>query len=298
MEIQFSVISIDAPHSFWFNFYTSEEKSHLQKNCSLQDNGQLLNGHLWIPLRPGNVDCLKDKNGLLHCAGKTVIQDFKPRTISFSFGESCDNPDEKSLKGLSFNITVSGQRNKSECVPVQNRRNLKDCAKFYPFASFPNLLGEQEQEAIDTAGSLYSFLFKQMPGDCYKFLLEMLCYIFGPKCDITRRVTMPPCRENCWDFVNGCLGLVQKIAHKSDLKIFLNCDYLPTVGSDIKCFYKAVTCEAPPKIPHGKIEDGVISNGTYPLHSQLNIKCVNDTFVMKGNRTITCQYTGLWSKPP
>ena len=86
--------------------------------------------------------------------------------------------------------------------------------------------------------------------------------------------------------------------HNSDLKTFMNCNYLPAVGSDIKCFYKAVTCKAPPKIPHGRIEDGVISNGTYPLHTELRIKCVNETFVMKGNHTITCQYTGTWSHPP
>ena len=135
-----------------------------------------------------------------------------------------------------------------------------------------------------------------MPGGCYKFQLEMLCYIFGPKCDVTRRVTIPPCRENCWDFVNGCLGLVQKIAHNSDFKTFLNCDYLPTVGSDIECFYKAVTCEALPKIPNGIIEAGAITNRTYPLHTELNIKCVNDTFVIKGNSSITCQYTGTWTQ--
>ena len=44
--------------------------------------------------------------------------------------------------------------------------------------------------------------------------------------------------------------------------------------------------------------DGALRNGTYPLHTQLNIKCVNETFVMKGNSTIMCQYTGTWSKPP
>ena len=33
------------------------------------------------------------------------------------------------------------------------------------------------------------------------------------------------------------------------------------------------------------------------MHS-LNIKCVNETFVIKGNHTITCQYNGTWSQPP
>ena len=299
VEIQFSVVSIETPHTIRLNFYTTEDNINLQENCSFQNNGQLLNGYLWVPLKSTNNDCLKDKNGLLHCAGKTVIQDFKPRRISFSFGNACKFPTEMSLKGLSFNISVSDQKNKSECVPVQNRRNLKDCGKFYPFASFPNLLGEQLQEAIDTAGSLFS-VFKQIPGGCYKFLLEIFCYIFGPKCDATRRVTIPPCKETCWDFLNGCQRKYRKLFtyKKTDITDFLNCDYLPTVGSDIKCFYKAVTCGLPPKIPHGRIEDGVISNGTYPLHTELSFKCVNETFVIKGNSTITCMYTGTWSQPP
>ena len=299
VEIQFSIVSIHVPHTIRLNFYTTEDKINLQENCSFQNNGQLLNGYLWVPLKPDNEDCLKDKNGLLHCAGKTVIQDFKPRRISFSFGNSCKFPKEMSLKGLSFNISVSGQRNKSECVPVQIRRNLKDCGKFYTFASFPNLLGEQEQEAIYTALSVY-FSFKKIPGGCYKFLLEIFCHTFGPKCDVNRRVTIPPCRGTCWDFLNGCERKFRKLFKykKTAITDFLNCNYLSTVGSDIKCFYKAVTCEAPPKVPNGKIEGGAITNGTYPLHAQLNIKCVNETFVMKGNRTITCQYTGLWSKPP
>ena len=295
----FSIVCIDAPHTIRLNFYTTEDKIKLQKNCSFQNNGQLLNRHMWVPLKPDNEDCLKDKNGLLHCVGKTVIQDFKPRKISFSFGNSCKFPDANSLKGLSFNISVSDQRNKSECVPLQIRPNLKDCAKFYPFVSFPNLLGGQEQEAIYTAGSLY-LPFKKIPGGCYKFLLEIFCYIFGPKCDVTRRVTIPLCRETCWDFLNGCERKFRKLLNykKIDITDSLNCNYLPTVGSDIKCFYKAVTCEAPPKIPNGRIEGGVHNKWNISLHSQLNIKCVNDTFVMKGNSTITCQYTGTWSKPP
>ena len=154
-EIQFSIVSIDAPHTLRFNLYTTKDHINIEKKCSFQAYGQLFNEHLWVPLRPTNNVCLKDKNGLLHCEGKTVIQDFKPRRISFSFENPCEFPHANSLKGLSFNISVSSQRNKSECVPVQNRRNLKDCAKFYSFASFPNLLGGQEQEAIYTAAALW-----------------------------------------------------------------------------------------------------------------------------------------------
>ena len=299
VEIEFSIVCIHAKHSFKYDLYKTKDHINIEKKCSFQANGQLHNEHLWVPLRSGNFKenvCLKDKNGLLHCTGKTVIQDFKPRRISFSFGKACEYTDEALLKGLSFNISVSGQRNKTDCVPLYNR-NMLNCVKFYPFASFPNLFGSQQQEALDMAEEMV-LVSNQGPVGCYKFLLEMSCYLFIPKCDVTRRVTIPPCRETCWDFINGCLGVAQKLFKDNALKTFLNCNYLPAVGSDIKCFYKAVTCEPPPKVPHGKIEDGAITYGTYPLHTQLNIECLNKTFVIKGNSTITCQYTGTWSQPP
>ena len=210
-EIQFSVVSIDYPHTFRLNFYTTEDNINLQKNCSsvkLMDSYSMDICGFLSGLT--NNDCLKDKNGLLHCTGKTVIQDFKPRTISFSFGKSLWNPKRNFSEGPQLQHQLSLVREISRNVfQYKTDASLKRMwLKFYPFASFPNLLGQQQQEAIDTAGSLFLLWFKQMPGDCYKFQLEMLCYIFGPKCDVTRRVTIPPCRENCWDFVNGCLRIV------------------------------------------------------------------------------------------
>ena len=150
--------------------------------------------------------------------------------------------------------------------------------------------------------AIFIKLVNQYSGGCYKFLFELGCYACIPKCDVTRNVTIPPCRETCWDFLHGCEGVLRKFYqdYTSDIRKLMNCDYLPRKGGDIrsKCFYKAVTCDAPPKIPNGKIQGGIIINGTYPLHTQLNIMCVNQTFVMKGNSTITCMYTGTWSHPP
>ena len=296
MEIEFSIVFIDPPERFSFNLYTTESNINIEKHCAVQHYGQLNNEDLYAPLRLGsfrNYLC-NDSFGVRYCKGKTVMQDFKSRNIGFSLGYGCDHSNAASLKGVSFNISVSGQMNKTDCVSLHHRPHL-DCVKFYPFASFPNLLGHKEEEARHV-GEAFKLVIKE--NLCYKFHLEMLCYVFLPRCDVTRRVTIPPCRETCWDFENCCLEAVKEFYNKYDIKTFLNCNYLPTVGSDIKCFSKAVTCDAPPKIPNGKIEGGILINGTYPLHTQLNITCVNETFIMKGNNTITCQFTGLWSQPP
>ena len=299
MDIEFSIVFLDTLGTFRFNLYTTEDHINIQKQCPFQHYEQLYNEDLSAPLWLGsyrNYSCSKRRDGFRYCKGKTVMQDFKPRNLGISLGYGCHHSDARSFKGVSFNISASGQRNKTDCIPLQNRPQL-NCVKFYPYASFPNLWGQEDEEGCHV-GEALKLGIEKPPGSCYKFQLEMTCYVFVPKCDITRRVTIPPCRENCWDFVHGCLAAVKMFLSKSGLKTFLNCDYLPAVASDINCFYKSVTCEAPPKILHGKIEDGVISNGTYPLHTQLNIKCVNEPFVIKGNHTITCQYTGIWSPPP
>ena len=298
MEVEFSILCID--YGLRFNMYTTKDHANLQRNYFCQNYKHLYNQPLWVPLRSGNHGhyiCLEEKNGLLLCTWKTTIQDFKARNLGFSFGYECDNPDRASLEGLSFNISVSGQRNKSECIPIYKTTG-HDCSEFYSFVSFPNLFGYSQEQAVEIGVALFQAI-SLFPGGCYKFLKEMFCYILIPKCDSIRNVTVPPCRENCWDFDKGCFGIIKKILNYTGTKTsFLNCNYLPKKGLDDKCFYKAVTCEDPPKIPNGKIEGGVITKGTYTLHTQLNISCVNETFVMKGNNTITCGYTGTWSKPP
>ena len=296
MEVEISILCID--YGLRFNMYTTTDNINLQKNCSAQHTDQMYN--LYAPLRTGTYQnnlCLKQENGLLLCTGKTVIQDFKARNLSISIGYSCNDPDRASLKGLSFNISISGQRNKSDCVPLHYTYRL-DCSKFYSFTSFPNLFRKNHTGGRSDALVMLKFV-SLFPGGCYKFLEEMLCYLLIPKCDATRNVTVPPCRENCWDFDKGCLGIVKKIYNYTGAQTaWLNCNYLPQKGYDTKCYYRAVTCEAPPNIPNSKIEDRFITNGTYPLHTELSIMCLNETFVMEGNQTIICQYTGTWSQPP
>ena len=294
-QVEFSIVC--SYNGLRFNIYTTEDNINLQTNCSLDHNGQVLNQNLGAPVRPGtykNYTCLEQENGLLHFTGTTIIQDFKPRIIGFSIGYNCYDPDPTSLKGLSFNISVSGQRNKTNCIPLPNRPQL-NCVKFYPFASFPNLFGHKQEEARPGAEAL-KMDTTLLPGGCYKFVLEIVCYMFIPRCDVTRKVTIPLCKETCWDFLNGCKAVFQMFIEDYDVKKFLNCNYLPEAESDIECFNRAVTCDAPPNIPNGKIFG--LTNGTYPALRQLEIVCINETFVMKGNSTITCQYTGTWSQPP
>ena len=98
------------------------------------------------PLRPGSyryTTCKLDDvdSEMLHCEGRIMIQDYKPRHYGFSFGYSCKYLNRSSLSGLSFNFTISEQTNKTTCTntPRVNDK-IFECDKLYPYTSLPNMI--------------------------------------------------------------------------------------------------------------------------------------------------------------
>ena len=77
-----------------------------------------------------------------------------------------------------------------------------------------------------------------------------------------------------------------------------NCDYLPSRHGDIPCFYKPVTCGSPPEVDNSTVILNNTQRDVYQLHDVIQYSCVNETFQMEGNGSITCQYSGQWSAPP
>ena len=47
-----------------------------------------------------------------------MIQDYVPRNYGFSFGYDCMYSERPSLRGLSFNVTISEQTNKTTCIKM------------------------------------------------------------------------------------------------------------------------------------------------------------------------------------
>ena len=137
---------------------------------------------------------------------------------------------------------------------------------------------------------------------------------FLPKCDPLTKQVMHPCREMCWDFLEGCRKKFRDILDKIDMKSvhnshtylhlkfreksqLVNCDYLPPSNGNIPCFYKPVTCDSPPDVTNGTRILNATRKNTYELHDVVQCKCVDETFKMIGNRSITCLYSGEWSHP-
>ena len=146
---------------------------------------------------------------------------------------------------------------------------------------------------------------------CYQHLPEFLCYVFTPKCDPNKRRMVPPCRESCLDFLNGCVmhplhvspelrfimaDFVEELPSR-DVYNSINCSYLPPANENTPCFYKPVFCPPPPTIKNGfKVNVSNLSI-PYPLDSTQEYVC-QDQYKMAENSTVTYLYSGQWSKAP
>ena len=78
----------------------------------------------------------------------------------------------------------------------------------------------------------------------------------------------------------------------------VDCDYLPSFSSAIPCFYKPVTCDPSPNVTNARMINITETSGSYLAKSQVKYECLDETFQMEGNSTVTCVYSGLWSGTP
>ena len=153
-------------------------------------------------------------------------------------------------------------------------------------------------------------------GTCYQHFWEIACHVLLPKCDpVTKEVTHP-CREMCWDFINGCWPkfkiLLTRMSsewiyenkhflkHISSINISedVGCDYLPSLHGSIPCFYKQVTYPSPTDVTNGTRILDITQKDVYQLHDMVQYSCINDKFEIIGNTSNICLYTGEWSHLP
>ena len=158
-----------------------------------------------------------------------------------------------------------------------------------------------------------SFVSSQLPtGSCYMYLKEVFCRIVFPQCDEVVNQVIHICKETISDIADACMRhgmLIMQVlpSHLSmkrfkkfhrDVKSILSDVYLPSVRDLIPCFYRPVTCDPPPNTTNARIINASQLNGTYLAKFQVEYECVHETFQMEGNSTVTCLYSGQWSKLP
>ena len=313
------------------DIYTTENDRNLEENCSMKVFGQLFNEDLHTPMRPRTkpyrlTTCKLDEvdPDMLHCEGRAMIQDYIPRKYGFSFGYSCEKLVTPSLRGLSFNFTISGQSNKTTCIKIPEVNDgFFMCHNFYSYTSLPNMVGLdedrikqliEENKVILTFGTTLGLILSPDGKPCHEHVREIMCQAYLPRCEIDNEEVIQPCKETCDEFFKACSENIMmgfnnvhylgsdfsrgwRIDKLSDVKDKLsNCSYLPSVNGLIPCFYKPVTCESPSDITNARIING--SNETYIAMSQVEYECLNETFQMEGNETVTCLYNGQWTEMP
>ena len=193
------------------DIYTSQEDQNFRTNCSNNGFGQLRNENLHPPLKLRHkpyrfTKCALDDtdSDILHCKGGTTIQDYIPRNYGFSSGYHCREPARPSLRGLSFNFTISAQTNETRCTNLPNRNGgFLECQEFYSYTSLPNLIGDLQKHIVDdwmhsnAASTIVGLIFSSNRHFCYKYLNELVCRIAYPECSPIKEQVIQVCKETC-----------------------------------------------------------------------------------------------------
>ena len=79
----------------------------------------------------------------------------------------------------------------------------------------------------------------------------------------------------------------------SDDATKLDCDYLPSPSTDVRCLYKFVQCKEPPTVKYSTFVINSTRIGVYYLYDKVEYFC-EEGFRLEGNKMITCESSGLW----
>ena len=227
-------------------YYDGEDSVNLHRKCNADMQGQLCNNKLAVPLdtRYYSEDFECSASGCTRrewsrceywsCHGRTKIQDFEPKSYSFSLGFECHET-KASLKGIYYNVTIPDESNQTNCVNLNKveAERLDNCELNYQYAAIPNQVGATD---LDSAVKMMNTLQKVLgighdssSSQKYKKKLKpFLCGIFLPKCMPEENKIILPCRDTCKSLLKDCIT-IDIITNLVGIDV--NCDYLPPCPS-------------------------------------------------------------------
>ena len=283
-------------------YYNGQNSPNIKSRCIVDFYGQLRNEDLAVPLHEEYREkffCYQG-NETWHCRGKTQIQDFEPKSYSFSFCFDCNHKESGNLDSLWYNITIYDESNKTSCVDLKMApgQRIDRCERSYQFAAIPNQIGGtdldlmrwqlgQAQKIMDQIINLVTHK------SCLLELYQVLCLVALPECLPEQNQIVLPCREYCESLLENCLEkepivvLVEEFA--------LNCKYLPSQKNNTQCFMQVDVCGPPLKINHGFILEGDMP---FAREGHVVQYACNDSWVLTGSSNSTCQKSGEWSAVP
>ena len=281
-------------------YYNGQDSPNLQSHCETDLYGQLRNEDLAVPLNEPyrKAICYKESKTWF-CSMKTKIQDFEPKTYSFSLCNEC-HQSSGNLFGLFYNVSIYGESNKTSCVDLKRKKRLRidRCERFYRYGAIPNQIGNTELDTamfdLTQALSLMDRLIDLLTHkSCLQELYQLVCLVIIPECLPEQNKVVLPCMEDCKGLLNHCIG-IELITQLVD-KYMLNCDYLPSKKSNITCYSFDDVCGPPPEIRHAYITKG---NIPYAKVGHVVHYACNNSTSLHGNPNATCLASGQWSKPP
>ena len=102
---------------------------------------------LWMNHTEIKFSCYHDSE-TWYCSGKTKIQDFEPKTYSFSFCNECKREEPGNLYGLYYNVTIYDELNETSCLRMGGgglrRWRIDRCERSPPYAAIPNQIGDTD----------------------------------------------------------------------------------------------------------------------------------------------------------
>ena len=122
--------------------------------------------------------CSRKENEMF-CHSSVPIQDYMPRHYAFSFGFYCTDKTRKSLKGLTYNVTIHSQTNETTCsaMPV----SVPVCSQYYTQVAHPNLIDHEDiEDAVESFSRKYfakRYLHEEYKNllNCYQHFDEAVC---------------------------------------------------------------------------------------------------------------------------
>ena len=248
------------PTGLTMGIYTTQDHVNIQKRCTETRYGQLGNKHLHLALNTGLPACKLMVANVLHCRDRITVQDFMPRTFSFSFGFECDlikfGPGmidvDRLYDILDYDVSIIGQTNRTSCASNWGNPDTEMCD--FESVITTNLLGNKLSHSKDTAYILKAFYNRagktlDTNPICYQHFIETACHILLPPCQPDTGLVIHPCKEACYDMIKMCKHDLNAYEIFGDFWEF-DCDYLPSVLDETPCFYKPVTCYEPPHAKH------------------------------------------------
>ena len=180
--------------------YTTNDHINLQKRCTYHMYEQLGNKKMQTELDYHSNSCniSRDK---LSCQSRIMVWDYRPRKFAFSFGFYCEDT-WKSLRGLTYNITVTTETIHPTCTPMPD--TVVNCSKYFSFVSFPNLLSHINKEKATFSLNRGYQLYQLLDLSCYSHFEELFCNMYFPNCDPETKSITLPCKESCEEMTAGC----------------------------------------------------------------------------------------------